>query len=206
MWPGGRILSVRCSELRPLVHLPFPSPSESGFWQGSGGTPLLHCPTASLRVWMSQSKTWSSFLTNRLVRRRKELILLAPASYHSHPRAMPRPGLLGSTKERGEPGLTCGIFPSSLTFGDFHLPIPTLLIPSHPCLAYLHVVTCCGLVCNGLKATAWHPNTWHPSNVWLPQHSILPSCSWNGDAGCLSSSTLWDRGSGRRRPCQRTWG
>ena len=67
---------------------------------------------------------------------------------------MPRPGLLGSTKEQGEPGRTRGIFPSSLILGGFHLPIPTLLIPSHTCLAYLHVVTCCGLVCNGLKATA----------------------------------------------------
>lgn len=42
--------------------------------------------------------------------RRKELILPVPASYHSHPRVVPRPGLLGSTKGQGEPSSKPRIF------------------------------------------------------------------------------------------------
>lgn len=65
---------------------------------------LSHCFPPYLNVSTQNLK----HLTNRLVK--EELILPVPASYHSHPRVVPRPGLLGSTKGQGEPSSKPRIF------------------------------------------------------------------------------------------------
>lgn len=149
---------MRCLELHPSPPIPLPprvwDPAE--VWGYTAAT-LSHCFPPYLNVSTQNLK----HLTNRLVR---EESLSSQSLLHT----IHIPGLCSDQaywaaqwgKESPAPNPEFSKLPDLLKFSPTHSNDPD------PCLAFLHVVIYCGLVCNGLKI----------SHCLISQHLTTQQC------------------------------